>query len=62
MLGNNAEPDLWRTILFARAGRGGEASAALTDALAKNPDLAEFIRRLPQAGFIASDNRILEEL
>lgn len=62
VLGNNAEPDLWRTILFARAGRGGEASAALTDALAKNPDLAEFIRRLPQAGFIASENPILTEL
>lgn len=59
MLGENAEPDLWRTVLLARAGRTAEAALARAAALAKNPDLAGFLRRLPQAGFLEADNPIV---
>lgn len=58
-LGHNAEPDLWRTVLLARARRDQEAEKAMAIALEKNPNLADFFRRLPAAGFLDTDNPLL---
>lgn len=61
-LGDSAEPDLWRTILLARAGRNAEASAALERAAMMNPALYDFVRRLPDAGFLSTDHPLLTYL
>lgn len=53
-LPDNPEPDFWRAVVLARGGRLVQAREALEEAARVNPDLREFIRRLPDAGLLSA--------
>ncbi len=47
LLGENQEATMWRGIVLARFGREDEARAAFADAIARRPQLAEYLRGFP---------------
>ncbi|MGD9765931.1 MAG: DUF1028 domain-containing protein [Candidatus Binatia bacterium] len=58
----NLEPTLWRGVLLARAGRLADARRDIADAVQAHPDFGVFLRRLPAAGFLRSDPKLLAQL
>jgi uncharacterized Ntn-hydrolase superfamily protein len=52
VLDANPEAAVWRAVLLARLGRTDEARAAIRELSRGRPELAEFVRRLPEAGLL----------
>ena len=52
LLVGNREAAVWRAVVLARLGRVDEAKEAVREIARSNPELNEFVRRLPDAGLV----------
>jgi uncharacterized Ntn-hydrolase superfamily protein len=52
VLDTNPEAAMWRAVVLARLGRTDEAREAIRELSRAHPELAEFVRRLPEAGLL----------